>query len=142
MKIIYSILIIFLFASSLFAKTNKIKKIEPGMLFSDAKNILLNIGIEEEERYFDIEIPEDIKVSYFSIEEKVDLVISCNKRDEKIIFLSVTFYPRYQPVKGLETHKSLDYIIFDSESYIIKIKKEEKLRSKNKINIKLKKEKI
>ncbi len=127
MKIINVTLIMFLFAGILFAQTNNNdKKIKTGMLLSNAKKILLNIGIKEEDRYLQHETPKNMKTSYFPIEESVDLIINYSEKDKKIVVLSIIFYPSYKPVRGLEIIKTLDYITFDSKSYIIKIKKSNK----------------
>ena len=64
-----------------------------------------------------------MNVSYFSIEELVLLEILSNKNTGKITSLTMYYYPRYQTVKGQVATKTLDYIILDTESYIVKIKK-------------------
>ena len=53
------------------------------MSFSKAKEVLSNNGIKEYENALDVELPENIEVAYFPIEEHVDLVITRKKGEEK-----------------------------------------------------------
>ncbi len=117
--------IVFLTASLAHAEVND-SKLTVGMDWSRAKNILARSDIREVKRHLSVLYPPEQDVLYYKIEERVDLVITINKKDRKIKNLSIRFSPRYNPVKGLDTYKALEYIMFDSESYLVKIRKTNK----------------
>ena len=123
MKILnYLLALVLLTASSACTEINN-KKLTVGMDWSKAETILAKSEVKKVKRYLSIEYPPDSDVSYYQIEERVDLVVVTDKKNKKINSLSVRFSPSYNPVKGLDIYNEIDYIIFYSESYVIKIKK-------------------
>ena len=123
MKLLFATMVLFYGVQHTCAQT-----IEAGMLLADAAAILEAAGSTSQERHLDTELADGLSVAYFPIEELVDLCLVYENSTKRIRGLSITFYPRYRPVKGLEVTKELVSFAFEEVgAYSIVVRKAEQV---------------